>query len=101
MELCPDLSTSSIEIALRALVQEGLIERHGGGRSTYYVRKDETHKTACFKIGQTLFPRFNLEKRGLRFGKRDAPRTFRRDIWSTKPSPTSVAVPRSVAIMGI
>ena len=40
MELCPDLSTSSIEIALRALVQEGFIERRGGGRSTYYVRKD-------------------------------------------------------------
>lgn len=40
MELCPDLSMSSIEIALRAHVQEGLIERHGGGRSTYYVRKD-------------------------------------------------------------
>ena len=40
MELCPDLSTSSIEIALRALVEEGFIERRGGGRSTYYVRKD-------------------------------------------------------------
>lgn len=40
MELCPILSTSSLEIALRALVQEGLIERRGGGRSTYYVRID-------------------------------------------------------------
>lgn len=40
MELCPDLSTSSIEIALRALVEEGFIDRRGGGRSTFYVRKD-------------------------------------------------------------
>lgn len=40
MEICPNLSTSSIEIALRALVDEGFIERKGGGRSTYYIRKE-------------------------------------------------------------
>ena len=39
MELSPDLSTSSIEIALRALVEEGFIDRRGGGRTTFYVRK--------------------------------------------------------------
>ncbi len=38
MELCPTLSISSVEGALRKLVKEGDIGRGGTGRSTYYVR---------------------------------------------------------------
>ena len=37
-ELCPSLSISSIEGALRKLVASGELERGGSGRSTYYVR---------------------------------------------------------------
>lgn len=36
MELCPEIKSSSVEISLRQLCEEGLIEKHGGGRSTYY-----------------------------------------------------------------
>ena len=35
---CPNLSDSSIEGAVRALVKAGRIQRKGGGRSTYYVK---------------------------------------------------------------
>ena len=38
MELCPSLSISSVEGALRKLVKEGDIGRGGTGKSTYYVR---------------------------------------------------------------
>ncbi len=38
MELCPTLSISSVEGALRKLVKEGDIGRGGTGKSTYYVR---------------------------------------------------------------
>ena len=38
-ELCPSLSVSSIEGALRQLVKNGELERNGAGRSTYYIRK--------------------------------------------------------------
>ncbi len=38
LEFCPDIERSSAENALRELCSEGLIERHGGGRSTYYIR---------------------------------------------------------------
>ena len=37
-ELCPALSVSSIEVALRKLVQAGELKREGGSRSTYYYR---------------------------------------------------------------
>ena len=37
-ELCPSLSISSIEGALRKLLVSGELERGGSGRSTYYVR---------------------------------------------------------------
>lgn len=37
-ELCPALSVSSIEGALRKMVDSGEVERRGTGRSTYYVR---------------------------------------------------------------
>lgn len=37
-ELCPALSVSSVEGALRKLVEEGYLKREGNGRSTCYVR---------------------------------------------------------------
>lgn len=40
MELCPDLSSSSIEASLKQLYEEGLIEKCGGGRSTFYIHKE-------------------------------------------------------------
>ncbi len=39
-ELCPSLSISSIEAALRKLLASGELERGGRGRSTYYVRSN-------------------------------------------------------------
>ena len=36
-ELCPSLSVSSIEGALRQLVKSGEVKREGKGRSTYYI----------------------------------------------------------------
>lgn len=38
MELCPSISKASVENALKALVENGTISRHGGGRSTFYSR---------------------------------------------------------------
>ena len=40
MELCPEIGSSSVESSLKELCKEGIIEKRGGGRSTYYVRKD-------------------------------------------------------------
>ena len=40
MELCPGLSKASVENALTALVNEGMILRNGVGRGTYYQRSD-------------------------------------------------------------
>lgn len=37
-ELCPALSVSSIEGALRKLVKAGELKREGSGKGTYYVR---------------------------------------------------------------
>lgn len=37
-ELCPSLSLSSIEGALRKLVKSGELAREGAGKSTYYIR---------------------------------------------------------------
>lgn len=38
LEYLPTLRRAAIEKALKALVDEGVIERHGGGRSTFYTR---------------------------------------------------------------
>jgi Fic family protein len=35
---CPGIARSSVLAALKKMVEEGSIERHGNGRSTYYVR---------------------------------------------------------------
>ena len=37
-EICPSLSISSIEGALRKLVESGEIKREGNGKSTFYYR---------------------------------------------------------------
>lgn len=38
IELCPSLSVSSIEGALRKLIAEGEVKREGVGRATKYIR---------------------------------------------------------------
>ena len=40
MELCPSIGKSSVENALKELVESGKLIRHGDGRSTYYTRND-------------------------------------------------------------
>ena len=37
--LCTSMSAASVERHLKALCKSGEIEKHGGGRSTYYIRK--------------------------------------------------------------
>jgi len=38
LEQCPGIGRSSVLASLKKLVEEGVVERHGSGRSTYYVR---------------------------------------------------------------
>ena len=38
MEYCPEIGSSSVESSLKQLCKEGIIEKRGGGRSTYYVK---------------------------------------------------------------
>lgn len=40
MELCPTLSKASVENAIKQLVENGLLVKHGSGRSTFYTRSD-------------------------------------------------------------
>ncbi len=37
-ERCPEIGSSSVESALKQLCEEGVIEKRGGGRSTYYAK---------------------------------------------------------------
>ncbi len=39
LELCPTLSASTVERHLKKLTSEGFIEKHGSGRSTFYITK--------------------------------------------------------------
>ena len=39
VELCPDISLSTIENTLNALLTGGYIEKHGKSRETYYTKK--------------------------------------------------------------
>lgn len=39
MELCSEISRQSIEVVLKELCDEGKLEKHGGGRSTFYSQK--------------------------------------------------------------
>ena len=40
MELCPSIGKTSIENALKKLVEDGVLIRHGKGKSTFYTRSD-------------------------------------------------------------
>jgi len=42
MELVPSIGKASIENALKKLAEEGFIERHGKGKSTFYTRREAT-----------------------------------------------------------
>ena len=37
---CPSISNSSVESSLKKLTREGLIEKLGASRATYYVKKE-------------------------------------------------------------
>ena len=39
MELCPTVGRASVENALKKLVEEGTLQRHGSGRATFYTIK--------------------------------------------------------------
>lgn len=39
-DICPSISEKSVEAAIRRLVDEGYIERHGNGKNTFYLRKN-------------------------------------------------------------
>jgi hypothetical protein len=38
MQMCPSIGKTSVENALKTMVENGQITRHGGGRSTFYTR---------------------------------------------------------------
>ncbi len=40
MELCPTISKASVENSIKQLVDQGLLLKHGSGRSTFYTRSD-------------------------------------------------------------
>ena len=40
MELCPEIGRASVENALKKLCDDGIIEKHGGGRSIFYSPKN-------------------------------------------------------------
>lgn len=41
VEMCPSLSNSSVESSLKKLTQEGVIQKKGASRVTYYVKTNE------------------------------------------------------------
>ena len=40
MELCPEIGRASVENSLKKLCDDGIIEKHGGGRSVFYSPKN-------------------------------------------------------------
>lgn len=38
MALCPTIGKSSLENALKRLIEEGVLVKHGSGRAVYYTR---------------------------------------------------------------
>ena len=40
MELVPSLSKASVENSLTQLMKEGVVDRHGKGKATFYTRAD-------------------------------------------------------------
>ena len=45
LEKCPDISTSTVEMTLAALVKEGYIIKTGAGKNTAYIRNTDRPKT--------------------------------------------------------
>lgn len=41
MELVPSIGKASVENALRKLIEDGSIQRHGKGKTTFYTRNDK------------------------------------------------------------
>ena len=39
LDVCPSIKKATVEKALKTLVEEGILEKHGVGRSTFYTRK--------------------------------------------------------------
>lgn len=39
-ELCPSIGVKSVELAIKQLVEEGVLLKMGSGRATFYVRGD-------------------------------------------------------------
>ncbi|MDD6070969.1 MAG: Fic family protein, partial [Clostridiales bacterium] len=39
-ELCPSIGIKSVELALKQLVEDGVLLKKGSGRATFYVRSD-------------------------------------------------------------
>lgn len=42
LELCPELSKTSVESSIKKLADSGFLVRHGSGRAVYYTRGDAT-----------------------------------------------------------
>lgn len=40
MALCPTIGKSSVENAIKKLIEEGVLIKHGSGRAVYYTRSD-------------------------------------------------------------
>ena len=40
MALCPTIGKSSVENAIKKLIEEGVLVKHGGGRAVYYTKSD-------------------------------------------------------------
>ncbi len=40
MELCPEIGRPCVENALKKLCDDGIIEKHDGGRSVFYSPKN-------------------------------------------------------------
>ena len=38
VNMCPSISEKTVELAIRRLVEEGYIEKHGSGRNTFYAK---------------------------------------------------------------
>ena len=40
LELCPSIGKTSVESSIKQLVDQGVLVKHGSGRSTFYTRSD-------------------------------------------------------------
>jgi len=47
LEKCPDISTSTVELALAALLKEGYISKTGSGKNTAYIRNTDQPKAGA------------------------------------------------------